>query len=298
MELIFRNIISTIIHYRIRSFFRSPIGALNDLLSDVKALLGYYKYKNRIIFVVGLPKSGTTWVENFLYKVPGYCFRPLYGDRRKIVLNELPKNALSNAPRKCYSFYKTHIHPTQSNIEILNRADINKIVIVFRDPRDVVVSRYFYYLKRPPETWEPNAREYSSISRDEGMMHSLGQVVESYLTWINGWLKEAEKHPDKYHVVKYEDLRNDPEDVFKGISDFFSLNLNEQQVFGILKKLEQERDKHKFGGNVGNKTTFRKGVVGDWKNHFNEEMVSKFKAASGDSLIKLGYEKSSDWGLR
>jgi hypothetical protein len=40
---------------------------------------------------------------------------------------------------------------------------------------------------------------------------------------------------------------------------------------------------------------FRKGVPGDWKNHFTEEHVSAFKDRYNDLLLKLGYEEDADW---
>ncbi|MEO0975506.1 MAG: sulfotransferase domain-containing protein, partial [Pseudomonadota bacterium] len=39
----------------------------------------------------------------------------------------------------------------------------------------------------------------------------------------------------------------------------------------------------------------RKGVAGDWVNHFSDEDKARFKAIAGDLLITLGYEKDDDW---
>ncbi len=43
------------------------------------------------------------------------------------------------------------------------------------------------------------------------------------------------------------------------------------------------------------KSHYRKGVPGDWKNHFNEEHIRVFKAEYNDLLMKLGYESDADW---
>jgi len=40
---------------------------------------------------------------------------------------------------------------------------------------------------------------------------------------------------------------------------------------------------------------FRKGVPGDWKNHFQDEHVQGFKDRYNDLLLKLGYEDDPDW---
>lgn len=41
--------------------------------------------------------------------------------------------------------------------------------------------------------------------------------------------------------------------------------------------------------------TFRKGVAGEWKAHFNEEHKRIFKNIAGQLLIDLGYEKDFNW---
>jgi hypothetical protein len=39
----------------------------------------------------------------------------------------------------------------------------------------------------------------------------------------------------------------------------------------------------------------RKGIPGDWKNHFTADHVTAFKQKYNDLILKLGYETSPDW---
>jgi len=41
--------------------------------------------------------------------------------------------------------------------------------------------------------------------------------------------------------------------------------------------------------------TFRSGKTGEWKKHFTEDHKKIFKDVAGDLLVRLGYEKNSDW---
>ena len=43
------------------------------------------------------------------------------------------------------------------------------------------------------------------------------------------------------------------------------------------------------------KTTFRKGIVGEWNNLFNKSHKNIFKNTMGELLIKTGYEKDFYW---
>jgi hypothetical protein len=40
---------------------------------------------------------------------------------------------------------------------------------------------------------------------------------------------------------------------------------------------------------------WRKGVSGDWKNHFTNEDKQQFKSIAGELLVELGYEQGTDW---
>lgn len=61
-------------------------------------------------------------------------------------------------------------------------------------------------------------------------------------------------------------------------------------------------DQHRFERLTGRKrgeenvqSHYRKGVPGDWKNHFEDEHVRAFKERYNDLLLKLGYEDDPDW---
>ena len=39
----------------------------------------------------------------------------------------------------------------------------------------------------------------------------------------------------------------------------------------------------------------RKGIAGDWRNHFTERVKLGFKHRFGDVLLATGYERDNDW---
>src|SRR5690606_18169850 len=43
------------------------------------------------------------------------------------------------------------------------------------------------------------------------------------------------------------------------------------------------------------KSHYRKGVPGDWKNHFTEAHIRHFKESYNHVLVKLGYETDANW---
>ena len=49
-----------------------PFFYLRRLKNDLLSILGVRFGETNILFVAGYPKSGTTWVENFISNIPGY----------------------------------------------------------------------------------------------------------------------------------------------------------------------------------------------------------------------------------
>ena len=39
----------------------------------------------------------------------------------------------------------------------------------------------------------------------------------------------------------------------------------------------------------------RKGIAGDWQNHFTDRLKTEFKRRYSETLIRTGYEKDSNW---
>ncbi|MDP6875494.1 MAG: sulfotransferase domain-containing protein [Alphaproteobacteria bacterium] len=48
-------------------------------------------------------------------------------------------------------------------------------------------------------------------------------------------------------------------------------------------------------GSASVNTSMRKGIKGDWKNHFTPRVANRFKEIAGETLIKIGYESDMNW---
>ena len=45
----------------------------------------------------------------------------------------------------------------------------------------------------------------------------------------------------------------------------------------------------------GGTSTFRKGAIGNWHDHFSDEHKQALKDVTGDLLMGLGYEPKNNW---
>ncbi|MBN3309062.1 ST6B1 Sulfotransferase, partial [Amia calva] len=182
----------------------------------------------------------------------------------------------------------THMHP--DNIPSSFAEKNTKILLVLRNPKDTIVS-YFHFTNKNPVL--PTAESWDKFFAD----FMSGEVpCGSYFDHALSW--EKRKDNPNIMFVTYEDLKENLSDELKQIAKFFNFTLSEEQVNTIAQESTftamKERSKHTHGqmGNV----IFRKGEVGDWKNHFSEdqskEMDNRFEKCLGGTKIgaRLKYD--------
>ena len=116
----------------------------------------------------------------------------------------------------------------------------------------------------------------------------------THLNWpdhVNNW-------PGKDNVisVKYEDLFNNGSETLQLIFDTISdKNVSNDRTDSVIDLYSFKNMTKRKAGEEDRSSFLRKGIAGDWKNHFNSEAVNIFDHYAGETLIKLGYEENHDW---
>lgn len=212
--------------------------------------------------------------------------------------------------------------------------DISKYVgfHLIRDPRDIVVSGYFSHKNSHRTDGWPELEEFRQklqrLPKDEGMMENI-KFTETLPT--NGWnielfrtLMEWDYARENIVELKYEDMVRNPYEVFleafsrmgiavdvdAGLTSFLNYYFRRKNPFRnpranaipewiLLLKLYNNRftkaAKGRKRGITDESSHYRKGMPGDWKNHFTDEHKAYFKRKYNDLLIKLGYENDDKW---
>ena len=205
---------------------------------------------------------------------------------------------------------------------------------VVRDPRDIVVSAYFSHLHSHPVTknWPqlvPHRQELKKVSKEAGLfleMEFRRLPFEKMYAWdydLPNVLELKMEHLFKdshlhfYEIFDFLGILDSSERARSSAIDprliraINKVNKKSKGVFPLkLKKnkLSSERlleiiDENSFAkktagrskGQENVKSHYRKGVPGDWKNHFNSEHIIFFKNNYNDLILKLGYESNPDW---
>jgi hypothetical protein len=253
------------------------------------------RYPQKVLFIAGLPKSGTTWLEKMLASYPGF-HELLIPDVAAYELStggshdyDLPAHMFSRF-KDMLVVTKMHVHGSPRNVELLRDAGV-KYVVLYRDLRDVAVS-YFFYVRQTP--WHPEYPVYTDLSVQEGLAVFADRTLVAYADWVRSW--HQNRDPATGLVLRYEQMLSDPVATMTCVAEHFGLDRSPKTVDRIVEahsfqRLSGGRDQ----GQASDRSFFRKGITGDWKNHFTPELEETYKRLIGDFLIEFGYETDYAW---
>ena len=233
-----------------------------------------------MIFVLGYPKSGTSWA----------C--QLIADYMR-----LPFPQHSIFPIGCAAVVHGHELVT-------DKYPIG--VYLMRDGRDVMVSAFNHLRKHsmaggksrgstdffgkvdPTASIEellPAFIEYSA-KNPFGTKHNWGQHVQSQLQARN----------EKMLLLKYEDLLSSPVPTLEVLfSQLASDPIDLQRLPETISRLSFDRLSGRQSGEENSNSYLRKGQAGDWRNCYSRLAAEVFDRHFGQALIAVGYEPSNDW---
>jgi hypothetical protein len=258
------------------------------------ARVGYRQYGERyphpVLFIAGLPKSGTTWLKKMVASYPGYT-EVLIPEVTRWEMDhggshdfDLPQGALRRF-REMLVVTKMHVHGSPRNVRELHESGV-PCVILYRDLRDVAVSHYYYVRQTP---WHPEQPAYARLSLDEALDHFRVTLLDPFADWIRSW--RAHHDPARALALRYEDLLADTAGSLQRVAAHFGLPADPAII-------EQVVDAHSFSrlsggrgrGEEGTDSFFRKGVAGDWRTSFSPRMARLYAERIGPLMQELGYE--------
>jgi hypothetical protein len=171
---------------------------------------------------------------------------------------------------------------------------------MIRDPRDMIVSGYFYH-QWTQEPWAlvPDDRygglshqEYlQTLSPADGLLVEIdafasGPDLRDMLAWSYG-------HPDVMEL-RYEDVIADEERSFRALFEHYGFTpAAVERCLGVAHEFTFARQKRLEGDR--RTSHLRSGRTGQWRELMEPVHVERVKERLGDALVQLGYESDLDW---
>ncbi|MGH0035339.1 MAG: sulfotransferase domain-containing protein [Myxococcota bacterium] len=168
-----------------------------------------------------------------------------------------------------------------------------KVVLLVRHPGDVAVSQYFQWRFRM-KPHKKAINDYPEHGEEVGVfdfMHANGGGLPKILRFMDLWAREIAQNDDVL-IVRYEDLRSQPEAELARLLEFIGTPGSEEQVaeavrfasFDNMRKLEEKRTFWLSGGRMkpkdrNNPDSFkvRRGKVGGFRDYLEDSEIERIE---------------------
>ncbi|XP_041964398.1 sulfotransferase 2B1-like [Alosa sapidissima] len=239
------------------------------------------------VFAITYPKSGTTWMQEILplilnggdftpvQTIPNWDRVPwLEETRAALVMDTIapPRVMVSHMP---YNLMPPSFYSSKA-----------KVIYVARNPKDVMVSS-FYFHQMASFLDDPGTFEEFIDKFLEGKV-LFGKWTNHVRSWRNTDLG------DRILYVTYEEMVEDLKGVVRRFADFLGQKMSEETLEQVVSHCTFNTMKTNAMSNYSlvpqevldkTKSAFlRKGISGDWKNHFNPEHEKKFTAVIKEEM--------------
>ncbi len=167
---------------------------------------------------------------------------------------------------------KAHAGPTIWS-RTLAALGLLRIVYIYRDPRDAMLSAYEYG-RRTAERGRPNF--FAKYDTFEKTLDFMADYVD---IWTD-WMKEK-----RVLIARYEDLLTDYDAEISHLLDYLGLDADDDAVCGVV---DEYRPGKADAGQQG--LHFFKGKIGRYKEAYTNDQQAQMRERFGDALEAMGYE--------
>ncbi len=177
------------------------------------------------------------------------------------------------------AFIWQHFNP------FIKYSNAKKIIHLYRNPLDIIISRYYY--------------DYVNRLNYDSPVNSPSDIIEIILKEYILHYRSIDEIKEKEKVLKiaYESLILRPVETFEKALDFLGIEKDVKILKNAIEASSQEKvkeDEKKRGLQNGNlvgknmKSGFiRSGKIGEWKDYFSQKDIDKIEAILGEESFSL-----------
>ena len=288
----------------VRPLFFLSQGRRNRVERWLRGREQYRKLQRADCVIVSFGKSGRTWLRVMLSRF--YQIRHGLPERHLIGFDNL--HLRNRAIPKVFFTHDNYTKDYTGNLDSKVDYAGKKVVLLVRHPADVAVSQYYQWQYR----MKPNKvalNRYPERGQDLGIFDFVTREYAGLtrtIDFMNGWAGEAGRSEDLL-VVRYEDMRSQPERILGQILAFIGTPGTEDEVreavafasFENMRKMEANSTFWLSGGRMRprdrkNPQSFktRRGKVGGYRDHFDDGEIDLIDRLVEEQLAPVfGYAR-------
>jgi hypothetical protein len=250
------------------------------------------------VFILSYPKSGNTWTRFLLANLVYPEKHPDFSNINLIIPDPeaLSKRTLAKLPRPRILKSHEYFDPRYK-----------RIIYVVRDPRDVVLSQYYFHIKRRLID--------DAYPVEQFVRRFVAGETSVYASWgenVAGWLATRYNTPD-FLLLRYEDMIADTARELVKVATFLGIEVDAQRIGHAVEQSSAEQMRKLESTQALKWSSTRKtrqdipfvrtAKSGNWKSALPENALEMIESAWGPVMRWLNYEivtnaKSDAVGLR
>ncbi len=254
-----------------------------------------YLARRADVFLLSFPKSGRTWLRAMI----GYAFADHVGIKTRNPIRFTRPNRIHPDLPRIVTIHDDSPQNKPATAVFRNKSAYRgqKVVLLVRDPRDVIVSWYLHVTHRQGRAYDGTI---SDFVRDP--LGSLASMLAFYDAWV------AQKDCDVL-LVRYEDMKTDAGRELRRVVGFCGVTGLDDSTIRLaverssFERLQKAERQGQFSGralatpSVADPEAYkvRRGQVGGYRDYLDAEDVAYLDAAIAASAgaRALGYDKES-----
>jgi hypothetical protein len=273
----------------------------------------------KIIWLASYPKSGNTWIRALLVNYLQNSLKPADINRltdliasSRTLFDEwagVESSSLDNAVierlrpgvYRCMAreLNKTNYVKVHDAWGLTDQgggvfpADITGgVIYILRNPLDMAASLANHYDTSIEEAVDHLCDPGFALSkRKDEPSRQLMQKMGTWSDHVGSWLDRSGL---PVHLVRYEDLKRDPDCFFGEVVRFCGLPWDEERVkravaFSDFSELRGQEQSNDFCERLSQTPFFRKGQVGSWREELPAHLVQRLIDVHGETMRRFGY---------
>jgi hypothetical protein len=238
------------------------------------------------VWLVSYPKSGNTWTRFLVANL-------LCGENESVDFTNIERRVPD-----IYKFNNAQLAAVPSPRTLKSHEYFDpryrKVILIVRDPRDVLVSYYHHHIKFgriPPD--------YSLLQFAQDFVAGRVDTFGSWAENTGSWLGAREHDAEALLLLRYEDMLQDPLAALRRIVAFLGMDADPARLERVVEASSAERMRELEKKQSGNwkatrntrqdKLFVRAAKSGGWQQELPAEAVAMIESRWGTLMRRLGY---------
>lgn len=255
-------------------------------------LANYLRDSNEPISInqlnTGTIASSRLWIDD----VSGFDTSDMTADEIKNIRPDIYRWSAREGDVGYHKIHDAYSH-TRNGKPIIDNEASRGIIYIVRNPLDVAPSLANHINCSIDQAIERMADEAYSFSGSQGRLSSqVQQHLGSWSHHVMSWINQSET---PLHIVRYEDMLDQPESAFGRAFRFLGLSpkasvLQKAICHSSFTELQAQEDSFEFRERPArSKRFFRSGRSRTWETELTEKQIGSLTASHGEVMELLGY---------